>query len=77
MSPFLLASPGCGKTTQVVQYLLEEAAAAGRGSLCHVVCTQPRRISAVSVAERVARERGATVSAAGGGQVGYAIRLDQ
>ncbi|XP_043228937.1 ATP-dependent DNA/RNA helicase DHX36-like, partial [Amphibalanus amphitrite] len=67
---------GCGKTTQVVQYLLEEAAAAGRGSLCHVVCTQPRRISAVTVAERVARERGATVSSTGGGQVGYAIRLD-
>ncbi|XP_037089684.1 LOW QUALITY PROTEIN: ATP-dependent DNA/RNA helicase DHX36-like, partial [Pollicipes pollicipes] len=67
---------GCGKTTQVVQYLLEEAAAAGRGSLCHVVCTQPRRISAVTVAERVARERGTSASASGGGQVGYAIRLD-
>jgi len=62
---------GCGKTTQVPQYLLEDAWAAGRG--VRVVCTQPRRISAISVAERVAAERG---NAGVGQDVGYAIRLE-
>jgi ATP-dependent RNA helicase DHX36 len=61
---------GCGKTTQVPQYLLEDAWAAGRGA--RVICTQPRRISAVSVAERVAAERGE----APGDAVGYTIRLE-
>ena len=52
------------------QYVLEDAAA--RGAPCSIVCTQPRRISAVGVAERVAAERGEAV----GGAVGYAIRLE-
>ena len=61
---------GCGKTTQVPQYILEDTWAQGKG--CRVVCTQPRRISAVSVADRVAAERGERV----GANVGYAIRLE-
>jgi hypothetical protein len=40
---------GCGKTTQVPQYILDEFIAKGRGSQCHIICTQPRRISAVTV----------------------------
>ena len=60
---------GSGKTTQVPQYILEEAAAAGRS--VKVICTQPRRISAIGVAERVASERGEKV---GEGAVGYAVR---
>jgi len=59
---------GSGKTTQVAQYILEDARARGVG--VQIVCTQPRRISAISVAERVAAERGENV----GGTVGYAIR---
>ena len=55
---------------QVPQFVLEEAAA--RGMPCSIVCTQPRRISAVGVAERVAAERGEVV----GGAIGYAIRLE-
>lgn len=43
---------------QVPQYLLEAAVEAGSGAACSVVCTQPRRIAAISVAERVADERG-------------------
>jgi hypothetical protein len=53
----LSGDTGCGKTTQVPQYLLEHEIAAGRGCTCHIICTQPRRIAAVSVAERVAQER--------------------
>ncbi|XP_077991245.1 ATP-dependent DNA/RNA helicase DHX36-like [Glandiceps talaboti] len=65
---------GCGKTTQVAQFILDHYIDNNNGSLCRVVCTQPRRISAVSVAERVADERGETV---GDGQsVGYQIRLE-
>lgn len=44
--------------TQVPQYLLEEATTSGRGGSCNIICTQPRRIAAISVAERVADERG-------------------
>ncbi len=42
----------------------------GRGSRCNIVCTQPRRIAAVGVAERVAEERGEPI----GQSVGYTIR---
>ena len=37
---------GCGKTTQIPQYILEEFERA------RIVCTQPRRISAITVANR-------------------------
>ena len=49
---------GCGKTTQLPQYILESEIEAARGAFCSIICTQPRRISAMSVSERVAAERG-------------------
>ena len=61
---------GCGKTTQVPQYILEDATK--RQQACKVICTQPRRISAISVSERVAYERGESVGQA----VGFQIRLE-
>ncbi|KOO34305.1 deah (asp-glu-ala-his) box polypeptide isoform cra_a [Chrysochromulina tobinii] len=66
----LQGDTGCGKTTQVPQFILEEAAATG--THISIVCTQPRRISAMGVAERVAQERGEAL----GRTVGYAIRLE-
>ncbi|KAK3104587.1 hypothetical protein FSP39_005663 [Pinctada imbricata] len=63
---------GCGKTTQVPQFILDHYIEQGKGSECRVICTQPRRISAVSVAERVADERGESIS----NSVGYSIRLE-
>ncbi|VDL88865.1 unnamed protein product [Schistocephalus solidus] len=63
---------GCGKTTQIPQYLLEDAILRGDGSCTRIVVTQPRRISAISVAERVASERGQEL----GEDVGYQIRLE-
>jgi hypothetical protein len=49
---------GCGKTTQLPQYILESEIDAARGASCSIICTQPRRISAITVSERVASERG-------------------
>uniref|UniRef100_A0A672G741 RNA helicase n=1 Tax=Salarias fasciatus TaxID=181472 RepID=A0A672G741_SALFA len=64
---------GCGKTTQVTQFILDDHINRGIGSTCRVVCTQPRRISAISVAERVAAERAESVGNAN--SCGYQIRL--
>ncbi|XP_057653078.1 ATP-dependent DNA/RNA helicase DHX36-like isoform X1 [Diorhabda carinulata] len=64
---------GCGKTTQVAQYILDDYISNTKGSLCRIICTQPRRISAVSVAERVAEERSEPL----GQSVGYQIRLEK
>jgi HrpA-like RNA helicase len=63
---------GCGKTTQIPQFILEDEIMAHRGGHCRIICTQPRRLSAVAVAERVANERVCRV----GGLVGYSIRLE-
>ncbi|KPA82180.1 ATP-dependent RNA helicase-like protein [Leptomonas pyrrhocoris] len=63
---------GCGKTTQVPQYLLDHEIEQGRGGSCNILVTQPRRLSSFSVAERIAHERLSVV----GKDVGYAVRLD-
>ncbi|XP_031550267.1 putative ATP-dependent RNA helicase DHX57 isoform X2 [Actinia tenebrosa] len=63
---------GCGKTTQIPQFILDVHLKSGRGSDCNIICTQPRRISALSVAERVATERADKL----GDMVGYKIRLE-
>ncbi|XP_050232144.1 DExH-box ATP-dependent RNA helicase DExH3 [Mercurialis annua] len=63
---------GCGKTTQLPQYILESEIDAARGAACSIICTQPRRISAMSVSERVAAERGEKL----GESVGYKVRLE-
>ncbi|KAL0357191.1 UNVERIFIED_CONTAM: DExH-box ATP-dependent RNA helicase DExH7, chloroplastic [Sesamum calycinum] len=66
---------GCGKTTQVPQYILDNMIEAGRGGYCNIICTQPRRIAAISVAERVADER-CESSPGNDSLVGYQVRLD-
>lgn len=68
----LSGDTGCGKTTQVPQYLLEKEIEAGRGATCSIVCTQPRRIAAMSVADRVAQERAEPPPGKRGSRIGYA-----
>jgi hypothetical protein len=62
---------GSGKSTQCPQYILEDAIANGFGPDTRIVVTQPRRIAAVSVAERVAAERNERA----GNSVGFSVRL--
>ena len=59
----LQGEPGSGKTTQVPQFLLDDMIAQGRGGEACIICTQPRRVSAMAVAKRVAHERGETCKA--------------
>ena len=63
---------GCGKTTQVCQFILDDYIGSGQGSYCNIICTQPRRISAVSVADRVAVERCEEL----GISTGYSVRFE-
>uniref|UniRef100_A0A670Z3C4 ORC1/DEAH AAA+ ATPase domain-containing protein n=1 Tax=Pseudonaja textilis TaxID=8673 RepID=A0A670Z3C4_PSETE len=60
---------GSGKTTQLPKYLFEEGFAR-HGT---IAVTQPRRMAAISVAERVAEELGCPV----GGLVGYQVRFEE
>lgn len=59
-------------TSKVPQFILEDAITRGEGAECCIAVTQPRRISAITLAERVANERGEQL----GTSVGYKIRLD-
>ncbi|XP_053917909.1 putative ATP-dependent RNA helicase DHX57 isoform X2 [Cuculus canorus] len=63
---------GCGKTTQIPQFILDESLQGSPSRVANIICTQPRRISAISVAERVAKERTERI----GLTVGYQIRLE-
>jgi ATP-dependent RNA helicase DHX57 len=51
---------GCGKSTQVPQYLLDHLLSSGEGDRASIICTQPRRIAAIGVASRIAAERDET-----------------
>ncbi|RYO78491.1 hypothetical protein DL766_002438 [Monosporascus sp. MC13-8B] len=67
---------GCGKSTQVPSFLLEHQLSLGRH--CKIYCTEPRRISAISLARRVSEELGEGRGDIGTSRslVGYSIRLE-
>ncbi|XP_066096955.1 ATP-dependent RNA helicase DHX29 [Saccopteryx bilineata] len=69
---------GSGKSTQVPHFLLEDLLLNESGSSkCNIVCTQPRRISAVSLATRVCDELGCESGPGGRNSLcGYQIRME-
>lgn len=75
-SPFslIIFKHSSGKTTQIPQFILDHETSKGGLNAYHVniIITQPRRVSAVSVAKRVSQERNDKI----GGIVGYHVRFD-
>ncbi|KAF7436819.1 hypothetical protein PC9H_003652 [Pleurotus ostreatus] len=67
-----MAATGSGKTTQIPQLILDDYIKRGDGSSCNIICTQPRRLAAISVADRVSKERGESL----GHSVGYHVRFE-
>jgi len=61
---------GSGKTTQIPQFVLFDDLPHLNGKM--VACTQPRRVAAMSVAQRVAQEMDVPL----GEEVGYSIRFE-
>ena len=68
---------GCGKTTQIPQFVLDYEIENLRGASANIICTQPRRVAATSVAERVSFER-CEKDGVGGktSDIGYQVRGD-
>ena len=61
---------GCGKTTKIPQFLLDDPPRGMRD--IKIAVTQPRRVAALAVARRVAFEKGTRI----GQEVAYAIRFE-
>mmetsp|Transcript_2835 Transcript_2835/g.6690 ORF Transcript_2835/g.6690 Transcript_2835/m.6690 type:complete len:1015 (-) Transcript_2835:81-3125(-) len=60
---------GCGKSTLIPQLVCDAADLVPEDKV--VVCTQPRRVAAITLAQRVAEDRGQEL----GDEVGYQIRF--
>ncbi|KAF9091707.1 DEAH-box ATP-dependent RNA helicase prp43 [Mortierella sp. AD031] len=66
----LVGETGSGKTTQIPQFMVFDDLPGFKGK--KIACTQPRRLAAMSVAQRVAEEMDVVM----GQEVGYNIRFE-
>ena len=66
----LCGATGCGKSTQLPQFLYEAGYGDPRGVPGMIGCTQPRRVAAITTAKRVALELNLPL----GKEVGYQVR---
>lgn len=64
---------GCGKTTQVPQFILDDHYE--KRLNCNIIVTQPRKIAAISIARRVSKERDWPLGELVGYQVGILLSL--
>ena len=60
---------GCGKSTKIPQFILEDSLNSNPATPCKILVTQPRRVAVIKLAERVAAERKERL----GQTVGYCI----
>ena len=63
----LIGETGCGKSTQLVQYLYDERF----GTKGLIACTQPRKVAAITLAKHVSEEMGAKL----GVEIGYKVGM--
>lgn len=72
----IVGETGSGKSTQIPQILLNHGVnrrqVNGETKEGAIVCTQPRRVAAVTIAQKVAEERSSVL----GEEVGYSIRFE-
>ena len=73
----ICGATGCGKSTQVPQYILEGMKAIGCKEQANILCTQPRRVAATSLAMRVSNERSCPPPGRDGSEIGYNVRLSK
>jgi len=64
----IIGETGSGKTTQVPQFILEDAEERLRPT--RIYFSQPRRLATITCASRIAEERGSVL----GKEIGYQIR---